>query len=166
MFDDCSRDSRHGNSTSVGPLRVIAHDVTKLCAKLLVCRSARFIALPVRNRPASPRNCSKWAAYYRRGLRDVRPDGTIMIHLPIYEWPSVDRSLAGVFDRVFRLRQWISRLKAALYRKCGALIMRGTWYERAWLTMQLQAIGFQAIEFTNFAIAFNGSYHSFVLARK
>src|SRR5947209_8473711 len=98
--------------------------------------------------------------------RVLANDGTMMIHLPIYEWPGVDRPLANIFERVFRMRQSMSRCKAALKRKWGALIMRRTWYERAWLTRQLLVIGFQAMEFTNFAVASNGTYHSFVLAGK
>ena len=93
-------------------------------------------------------------------------NGTMMIHLPLYEWPSIDRPLAILFERVFRTRQSLSRLKAALQRKWGTLIMRGTWFERAWLTGELRSIGFQGIEFTNFAVASNGTYHSFVFARK
>lgn len=103
---------------------------------------------------------------FREVHRVLIANGTMMIHLPIYEWPTIDRSLAILFDRAFRARQWISRFKAALARKWGALIMRGTWFERAWLTGELRSIGFQGIEFTNFAVASNGTYHSFVLARK
>ena len=103
---------------------------------------------------------------FREVHRVLIANGTMMIHLPIYEWPNIDRLLAIVFERAFRARQSISRLKAALKRKWGALIMRGTWYERSWLAGELRAMGFQAIEFSTFAVASNGSHHSFVLARK
>ena len=103
---------------------------------------------------------------FREIHRVLIADGTMMIHLPIYEWPNIARSLTILFDRAFRARQSISRFKAAMKRKWGALIMRGTWYERVWLTGRLRAIGFQAIEFSNVAVASDGSYHSFVLARK
>ena len=87
---------------------------------------------------------------------------TIMIHLPIYNWP-LSR---GFFERLFRIRQWLARRKAAVYRMRGIPMMRGTWYEIGWLTEMLRAQGFADIEFLSFPVSSNQCLHSFVLATK
>jgi len=87
---------------------------------------------------------------------------TMMIHLPFYNWP-LSR---GLFERLFRIRQWLSRRKAAVDRMRGVPMMRGTWYEMGWLRQMLGEVGFVDIEFLSFSVSSNQSLHPFVLARK
>jgi len=95
-------------------------------------------------------------------VRVLRPGATIMIHLPLYNWP-LSR---GLFERLFMLRQWLSRKKAAFYRFRGKPLMRGTWYEIDWLVQMLGSQGFNEVEFVTFPVSSNRSLHPFVFARK
>jgi len=94
--------------------------------------------------------------------RVLIPGSTMMIHLPYYNWPLSP----GLFERLFRIRQWLSRRKAAVYRMRGVPMMRGTWYEVGWLRQTLDEVGFVDIELLSFAVSSNQSLHPFVLARK
>jgi len=87
---------------------------------------------------------------------------TMMIHLPIYNWPASH----GLFERIFSIRQWLSRCKGAIQRMCHVPMMRSTWYEVAWLTETLGRQGFVDIELLIFAVSSDQSPHPFVLARK
>jgi len=95
-------------------------------------------------------------------VRVLRPGATIMIHLPLYNWP-LSR---GLFERLFMLRQWLSRKNAALYRFRGKPLMRGTWFEIDWLVQMLGGQGFSDVEFVTFPVSSNRSLHPFVFARK
>jgi ubiquinone/menaquinone biosynthesis C-methylase UbiE len=87
---------------------------------------------------------------------------TIMIHLPVYNWPLSQ----AFFERLFRIRQWLARRKASIERLCGIPIMRGTWYELGWLREMLSERGFAKIEILSFPVSSNQSLHSFVLATR
>jgi ubiquinone/menaquinone biosynthesis C-methylase UbiE len=94
--------------------------------------------------------------------RVLTSGSTMMIHLPTYNWP-LSRA---IFERTFRIRQWLSRRKAALYRTWGRPLMRGTWYEMEWLARILGEHGFVDIEFLSFLVTSNRGLHPCVLARK
>ncbi len=72
-------------------------------------------------------------------FRVLAPGSTMMIHLPLYNWPVS----GGFFEWLFSIRQWVSRRKAALNRIRGRPLMRGTWYETGWLAERLGAQGFK-----------------------
>lgn len=93
-------------------------------------------------------------------VRVLRPGATIMIHLPLYNWP-LSR---GLFERLFMLRQWLSRKKAALYRLRGKPLMRGTWYEIGWLVQMLGEQGLATLSLLLFRFLLIARYiHSFLL---
>ncbi len=94
--------------------------------------------------------------------RVLVPNCTMMIHLPIYNWPSG----RGLFERLFVARQWLARQKARVDRARGRPMMRGTFYEAGWLAEILKKRGFVNVEFLSFPVSSNGGLHSFVLARK
>jgi ubiquinone/menaquinone biosynthesis C-methylase UbiE len=94
--------------------------------------------------------------------RVLLPGSTMMIHLPIYNWPLSRR----LFERLLKIRQWLARCKAAAYRLRGVPMMRGTSYEVGWLTQMLSEEDFVDIEFLSFPVSSNQCLHPFVLARK
>jgi SAM-dependent methyltransferase len=92
---------------------------------------------------------------------------TLMIHLPIYNWPLGGRRISrALFNGMFTARQWLARKKAEANRLRGAPMMRGTWYELDWLSRILTDLGFVDLEFLTFAVSSTGGLHPFVLARK
>lgn len=101
--------------------------------------------------------------------RALRPGGTLMIHLPVYELP--DSKLSAAFKPVISLAKRFSDYKAAMDRRH---LRKGNWkpvmrrlrFDRPVLINKLEEIGFGEIEFRIFAVKSNKSYHEFVFARK
>jgi SAM-dependent methyltransferase len=93
-------------------------------------------------------------------FRVLRPDGTMMVHLPVYELPF--RELRPLI----RIRRLVGQLRAEIRRRRGQMLMRGTWYEVRWLFRTLGGIGFADIEIVVFPTAASYGLHSFVLARR
>ena len=101
--------------------------------------------------------------------RALKPNGTLMIHLPLYELP--DSKISVLFTPVISIAKRLSDLKAAINRR---QLLKGNWkfvmrrlrFDRNQLLSQLQAMGFSGIEFRSFAVRSNQSSHEFVFATK
>lgn len=106
-------------------------------------------------------------AYFAEISRVLISNGTLMIHLPIYKWPSMHRA----FDQIYAIRKQISDIKAHIKRKLmdygrGKPIMRDLWYPIDFFYEKLPKLGFNDIELSIFATKSNNGLHAFIFARK
>jgi ubiquinone/menaquinone biosynthesis C-methylase UbiE len=103
--------------------------------------------------------------YFREFYRVLDYGGSIMIHLPVYQFPRDGRA-AGLLQTIYAMFRWANAKRAMLKRKAGAKIMRWTSYPVPDLTGYLTQLGFRDIEFRTMSVSSNGAAYSFVLARK
>jgi SAM-dependent methyltransferase len=111
------------------------------------------------------------AAYFKEMGRVLRPDGTIMLHVPIIAWPW--GKLLGLHKLVHKTKLLLDGGHAQLHRWAFRLGLTGTppmqvtWYEISWLYEVLQACGMRDIEVR---VLLGGSkmalQHPFIFARK
>src|ERR1700687_894308 len=92
----------------------------------------------------------------------LAPGGSLMIHVPLYEYPLLPRQhellLAGL--------KAISHVKATVKRVLGIPLMRGTRYNISATLEFLLSIGFPDPQVRIFAVTSNQGFHPFLLARK
>ena len=103
--------------------------------------------------------------YFREFFRVLDFGGSIMIHVPIYEWPGTGR-IAKLLRTIHVIMSKISDGLAWAKRRAHLRMMRGTACHAQFLYHSLAGLGFKDIEFRTFAISRNGALHSFVMARK
>ncbi|MEQ1886461.1 MAG: class I SAM-dependent methyltransferase [Bryobacteraceae bacterium] len=102
--------------------------------------------------------------YFREFFRVLAAGGTLMVHLPLYQFPGGPlRQVMQTMDSVSRA---IAQARADWYRKIGKKTMRTTPYPMDRLTESLTAIGFRNIELRVFETKSNRSPHAFVFATK
>lgn len=100
--------------------------------------------------------------------RIMSAGGTLLIHLPIYQWP---KSNTRIYQTLYKLRCIVSNFRSH-YKE--VLIKWGKWkplmrtsrYEIKWIYDTLEKIGFNDIEVRVFKVQANRDIHTFVLARK
>jgi ubiquinone/menaquinone biosynthesis C-methylase UbiE len=106
---------------------------------------------------------------FREIHRAMAEGGTLMIHLPFYELPSL--KVAGVIDSIISLENRLYSFKAAIDRR---QIRKGQWkplmrflsFNRRQVIHELREIGFSDVEFCMFPVRSNDAYHEFVVATK
>lgn len=94
--------------------------------------------------------------------RVLRPGGSAMIHLPMYEFPPGFERL----ERLVAARHHVSGIRAEIRRRKGQMLMRGLSYNRVWLQRVLPPLGFIDVETRTFATSSNQGIHPFVLMRR
>ncbi len=104
-------------------------------------------------------------AYFREIYRVLDFGGTVMIHLPLYDWPGFGR-IAAMLRMAHSLLLKVSNGLAWVKRRAQIRMMRGTAFDSRWLYASLTDLGFRDIELRTFATSRNGVIHSFVMARK
>ena len=107
------------------------------------------------------------SAYFAEVTRVLAPGGSLMIHLPVHNWPA----MPAVFDLLYRLRTAVAQTKATLLRPLIARgkarpIMRRTSYPLPYLYATLPGCGLPGVEVRIIAPRSNRDPHPFVLARK
>jgi ubiquinone/menaquinone biosynthesis C-methylase UbiE len=105
--------------------------------------------------------------YFREMHRVLVPGGSIMIEIPVYNWPTK----GAFFEIVYRLRKKMGDVRANFLRYWirkgwSKPIARELQYELCWLYRTLEAIGFTEIEVRAFRLAINQSHHTFLFARR
>ncbi len=103
--------------------------------------------------------------YLRECFRVLDRGGTIMIHLPLYEWPGRGR-IATLLRAFYAILSRISDGLAFAKRLLGVRMMRGTAYHACVLYEWLMDLGFSDVEFKTFGGFRDGRLHSFAMARK
>ena len=102
---------------------------------------------------------------FREFFRVLEAGGTIMVHLPLYQFPN-DSRIEGLMRSVYSLLRAIGGIRAKVFRRIGLKLMRHTPYPIQGLGRFLSQLGFRNIEFRIFAVKSNGGFHPFVLATK
>lgn len=108
-------------------------------------------------------------AVFRDIHRVLKPGGTLMIHLPLYDLP--DTKISILFPPVIAFAKRLSDLKAAMDRHFLRIgkwkpVMRRLRFDRQHLLHKLESMGYSRIEFRMFPVQSNHSYHEFVFATK
>lgn len=105
-------------------------------------------------------------SYFREFYRVLDGGGTLMVHMPLYQWPRERSGAASVFRTINGSLSKIGDLRAYLKRMRGVKFMRYTAYPLPRLHSYLVNIGFHGVEFRVFPTLSNGDLHPFVLATK
>jgi ubiquinone/menaquinone biosynthesis C-methylase UbiE len=106
-------------------------------------------------------------SYFAEIARTMKPDGTLMIHLPIYRWPSPSRILRTIHAAQKTIEDIKARGKRLLMHYGMAKpLMRGLSYPIEYFYEVLQKHGFDDIELSIFVTKSNNDPHSFIFARK
>lgn len=120
------------------------------------------------------------ARYFEEIARVLTDGGTLMIHLPVYAWPTASRA----FELTYRLIKQVGHARAA-YRRCKVArdqmepCSRWLKYDVQWLETFLPTLGLHGVEVQIFSVKGSGRQaprrygpvleneeHSFVFARK
>jgi ubiquinone/menaquinone biosynthesis C-methylase UbiE len=105
--------------------------------------------------------------YFAEIARTMKPDGTLMIHLPVYKWPSKLRVLRMIYSAQKSVGNVRATGKRLLMRfGLARPLMRGLGYPVEYLYEVLPKHGFGDVELALFVTKSNNALHSFVFARK
>ena len=105
-------------------------------------------------------------SYFRELARVLEVGGTIMVHIPLYQFPNEAGTLGALMSSLYRSYRRIDSFRAKLKRWLGVEMMRGTHYPARQLSVSLGNLGFKKIEYRIFPVKSNGEFHSFVFATK
>ena len=106
------------------------------------------------------------AAYFGEFARVMNGGATLMIHLPIHDWPLLRRTMGRLYEarrlagdaRAFLAHRLVERGRVAP-------AIRGLSFPVDFVFETLRGLGFESIEITVMAVRSNGTLHPFVLAR-
>ena len=108
--------------------------------------------------------------YFKEIQRVLKPGGTMMIHLPLHDFPTVNKKFSSLVRFLYSLFLISTSVKGDVrrwkMRRDGKKYMHGISYEASQLNKQLQSFGFEKIEFANFPMQSNDHLHSCVFATK
>lgn len=105
-------------------------------------------------------------SYFREFFRVLDVGGTIMIHLPFYEFPFEIGKIGVLMRFLYAISRQLGNIRADQKRRFGVKTMRGTPYPIRSLNIFLSDLGFKNIEFRIFAPRSTGDPHSFIFATK
>jgi SAM-dependent methyltransferase len=105
-------------------------------------------------------------SYFREFFRVLQPGGTLMIQIPVYQFPDQSGFIHGLMQTMHAGLRRLGGLRANLIRIAGGKLMRVTPYPIQPLIDFLTSLGFADVEIRLFAVRSNGGLYSFVLARK
>ena len=108
--------------------------------------------------------------YFKEIYRVLKSGGTMMVHLPLHDFPTVNKKYSNLVRYLYSLFLVLTSVKADIrrwqMRRGGKKYMHGISYETSQLYKQLQGFGFIRIEFINFPVQSNDYLHSCVFATK
>jgi SAM-dependent methyltransferase len=105
--------------------------------------------------------------YFEEISRVLSSEGTMMIHLPVHQWPA----MPGLFERIYRLRKSTGGARAWIKRRLilagiSHHYMRGLSYPVGYLFDILAQQRFMDIELLLFRTSKENAVHPFVFARR
>lgn len=104
---------------------------------------------------------------FREILRVLDFGGTMMVQVPLYQWPTDDRlAFTKLLKTLYSLRLQASTMRAEVKRLAGMNARRDTHFPMRLLRRALMDVGYKGIEFRFFPASSDGSLQSFVLATK
>jgi ubiquinone/menaquinone biosynthesis C-methylase UbiE len=103
-------------------------------------------------------------SYFREFFRVLGVGGTIMVHLPLYQFP--DGKFGALMTSQYAVYRHLDNIRADIKRRLGVKIMRVTRYRITSLSLFLSNLGFKKVEFRIFPLKSNGDPHPFVFATK
>jgi len=112
------------------------------------------------------------AAYFREMARVLKPGGSIMIQLPMHQWPAnlkpiVRAWFASIHNAYMALRRAKGLYhRSLLSRRKWSPFMQSITYDAQWVHQTLDGLGFRDIETCSFALSRGGTHYSWVFARK
>ncbi len=105
--------------------------------------------------------------YFAEIARTMKTNGTLMIHLPIYRWPSKSRILTMIYAAQKTIGDIRARGKRLLMHYGMAKpLMRWLNYPIEYFYEVLPKYGFDDVELAVFVTKSNNDPHSFIFARK
>jgi len=105
-------------------------------------------------------------SYFREFFRVLDVGGTIMVHLPLYQFPKDSGKFGALMNSQYAGYRLLSNIRAGIKRRLGVKMMRGTQYSVKSLVLFLPNLGFKKVEFRIFPLESNGDHHPFVFATK
>src|ERR1017187_6903197 len=105
-------------------------------------------------------------SYFREFYRVLAADGTIMVGLPLYQFPFDSGVVGALMSSQYGVRQSLGNIGANVKRRLGVKTMRYTQYPIKPLRLFLSNLGFKKVEFRIFPVNSNGAHDSFVFATK
>ena len=105
-------------------------------------------------------------SYFRELYRVLTVGGTIMVHLPLYQFPVDEGKVGSILRRIWNLHRQLSGIRVLVLRRKRVKIMRRTPYPIRSLHAFLTDLGYKNIEFRIFPTTINGDLHPFVFATK
>lgn len=105
-------------------------------------------------------------SYFREFFRVLDVGGTIMIHLPLYQFPNGSGKFGVLMSSLYAVYRALANVRAYTQRRLGVKLMRETPYPIQSLSLFLSDLGFKNVEFRVFSVRSNGNPHPFVLATK
>lgn len=107
------------------------------------------------------------STYFAEISRVLTPGGSLMIHLPVYNWPAMSRAFAVAY----RLRKYAGNIRAwmirpLILRGLSNHFMRGLSYPIRYFYDTLPECGLIDIQVLIFLTKSNDGLHPFVFARK
>ncbi len=104
-------------------------------------------------------------SYFREFYRVLDGQGTLMVHMPLYQFP-VKGITGAVMRSLYALYRGLGQARADLRRLARRKSMRRTPYAVEPLFAYLNSLGFRHVEFRIFPAKINSDLHPFVFATK
>lgn len=105
-------------------------------------------------------------SYFRELYRVLAVGGTIMVHLPLYQFPVDEGKVGAILRRIWILHRQLSGIRVWILRRNSVKLMRRTPYPIRSLYAFLTDLGYKKIEFRIFPTNINVDLHPFVFATK